>query len=72
MLPPPACVYGCIHYMATQELWEGKDTPFQDITDLDSLIAAVERGDRPPFTDNTPEGVCKVIRNCWADKPEAR
>jgi hypothetical protein len=55
-------------------LWEmlTKRTPFADVPDSAFKNAIVVRGKRPDIPADTPDGLARLIRDCWATDPDDR
>ena len=56
-------------------MWCGKE-PFMDVQgNLLALMMAITQGRRPSLDDpahNFPEGVKRLLQDCWAQEPEQR
>ncbi|EAY10706.1 TKL family protein kinase [Trichomonas vaginalis G3] len=46
--------------------------PFNELSITEIFQRVVDRGDRPDFSDRTPENLRKLIRNCWDQEPSNR
>ena len=46
--------------------------PFQDMSINEIFKKVVDRGERPPFSNKTPQILRSLIEKCWAQNPEER
>jgi len=55
-------------------LWQlvTRDDPFQDKSQIEAAAAVAMDNERPPFPDNTPAALEKLIKTCWNQDPDKR
>ncbi|MGE3920334.1 MAG: protein kinase [Gammaproteobacteria bacterium] len=55
-------------------MWElsARRVPYEDVVSEGELRDCIKNGDREEIPDNTPPSYAKLIKFCWAQKPEER